>query len=142
MSAAVFVLAINVFVAGLFTIAFGALARRMRQAAGGVSSISMSLDDWTVGMEERRNERRTRVLLRASISAPTGGCIACTIRDLSEGGARLHVSPGVQVPGRFELIVDGEDRRFECDVRHRSGSTVNVQFLRSAEARIAREARS
>ncbi|WP_353890190.1 PAS domain S-box protein [uncultured Methylobacterium sp.] len=115
----------------------GEILVSMRQAATGVSSISTSLDGWTVGMEERRAERRTRVLLRASIHVPTGGRIDCTIRDLSEGGARLHVGSGVQVPNRFDLTVDGEDRRFACDVRHRSGSTVNVQFLKAAGSRIA-----
>jgi methyl-accepting chemotaxis protein len=119
----------------------GEILASMRQAADGVSSISTSLDGWTVGMEERRTECRTRVLLHASIHTPRGVHITCTIRDLSEGGARLHVGSGVEVPERFELTVDGENRRFECHVRHRSGSTVNVQFLTSAEANIARQAR-
>ncbi|MBY0251516.1 MAG: PilZ domain-containing protein [Methylobacterium organophilum] len=70
-----------------------------------------------------------------------GGRIACTIRDLSEGGARLRSGSGGEVPERFELTVDGENRRFECHLRHRSGSIVNVQFLSSAGLKIAREAR-
>ena len=119
----------------------GEILASTRQAASGVSSISTSLDGWTVGMEERRTERRTRVLLRASIHTPTDGRITCTIRDLSEGGARLHVDSGADVPERFGLTVDGEDRRFECHLRHRSGSTVNVQFLSSAGSKLAREAR-
>ncbi|MDK2030661.1 PilZ domain-containing protein, partial [Klebsiella pneumoniae] len=79
-----------------------------RQAASGVSSISTSLDNWTVGMEERRNERRTRVLLPATISVPGRGSIACSIRDLSNGGARLHVRMHAQVPDRFDLTVDAD----------------------------------
>lgn len=109
----------------------GEILVSMRHAAEGVSSISTSLDDWTVGMEERRNERRTRVLLPASIHVP-GGHIACSIRDLSEGGARLHVRMHAQVPERFDLTVDGDGRRFSCDVRQRSGASVNVQFLKAA----------
>ncbi len=82
--------------------ATGEILTSMRQAAGGVSSISTSLDDWTVGMEERRNERRTRVLLPATITTSGGGSIACSVRDLSDGGARLHVRRHAQVPERFD----------------------------------------
>ena len=121
------------------TRATGGILASMRHAAEGVSSISTSLDDWTVGMEERRNERRTRVLLPASIHVP-GGHTPCSIRDLSDDGARLHVRMHAQVPERFELTVDGDGRRFSCEVRQRSGASVNVQFLRAAEPRIQRVA--
>ncbi|MCJ2016418.1 PAS domain S-box protein [Methylobacterium sp. E-065] len=111
----------------------------MRQAAGGVSSISTSLDDWTVGMEERRNERRTRVLLPATITTSGCGSIACSVRDLSDGGARLHVRRHDQVPERFDLTLDGDGRRFSCEVRYRSDASVNVQF-RSSMGGMARVA--
>lgn len=111
--------------------ATGEILTSMRQAAGGVSSISTSLDDWTVGMEERRNERRTRVLLPATITTSGGGPIACSVRDLSDGGARLHVRRHAQVPERFDLTLDGDGRRFSCEVRHRSDASVNVQFRSS-----------
>jgi methyl-accepting chemotaxis protein len=120
--------------------AAGDILASMRQAAGGVSSIGTSLDNWTVGMEERRNERRTRVLLPATIHAPGRGGVPCAIRDISEGGARLHlpVQGGVPIPDLFELTVDGDGRRFECEVRNRAGASLNVQFLRAAGAKIAR----
>ncbi len=108
--------------------ATGEILTSMRQAAHGVSCISTSLDNWTVGMEERRNERRTRVLMPASIHVPGRGPISCSIRDLSDGGARLHVRMYAQLPERFELTVDADGRRFSCEIRHRSGSSINVQF--------------
>ena len=108
--------------------ATGEILTSMRHAAHGVSSISTSLDNWTVGMEERRNERRTRVLMPASIHMPGRDPIACSIRDLSDGGARLHVRLHAQLPERFELAVDADGRRFSCEIRHRAGSSVNVQF--------------
>ncbi len=49
--------------------ATGDILASMRQAAEGVSTIGTSLDDWTAGMEERRSERRNRVLLPAHIHA-------------------------------------------------------------------------
>jgi methyl-accepting chemotaxis protein len=110
------------------TRATGEILTSMRQAASGVSSISTSLDNWTVGMEERRNERRTRVLLPASIHMPGRGPITCSIRDLSDGGARLHVRMHAQVPDRFDLTIDADGRRFNCEIRHRSGTNINVQF--------------
>jgi methyl-accepting chemotaxis protein len=80
-------------------------------------------------MEERRTDRRTRVLLRAAIHLPGGARIACSIRDLSKGGARLHLSQPAQVPDRFEVVIDADGRRFDCAMRHRSGTSLNVQFL-------------
>ena len=101
----------------------------MRQAAEGVSTIGTSLDDWTVGMEERRSERRTRVLLPARILAGGQEPLNCSVRDLTRGGARLHVPGHGRVPERFDLVINADGRRFSCAVRHRTGSTVNVQFL-------------
>ena len=109
--------------------ATGAILTSMQQAAEGVSSISTGLDNWTVGMEERRTERRARVLLPAWIRLPGGGRIACSIRDTSEGGARLHLRQPARVPDRFEVIVEADGRQFDCVVRHRSDTGLNVQFL-------------
>lgn len=111
------------------SLATGDILASMRQAAVGVSTIGTSLDDWTVGMEERRAERRPRVLLMAHILVTGQEPLACSIRDLTEGGARLHVSGVRVVPERFELISDVDGRRFTCEVKHRAGSTINVQFL-------------
>lgn len=112
----------------------------MRQAAEGVSSISTGLDNWTVGMEERRAERRRRVLLPAHIHLPGGERIACSVRDLSEGGARLHVSRRADVPDRFAVTIDEDGRRFDCEVRHRSGAGLNVQFRDATETSLDRVA--
>ncbi len=109
--------------------ATGNILASMRQAAEGVSTIGTSLDDWTEGMEERRSERRTRVLLPAHIHAAGQEPLACSIRDLTQGGARLHVPAHGRVPERFDLVIDTDGRRFACATRHRAASTVNVQFL-------------
>ena len=109
--------------------ATGAILTSMQQAAEGVSSISTGLDNWTVGMEERRTDRRARVLLPAWIRLPGGGRIACSIRDTSEGGARLHLRQPARVPAPFEVIVEADGRQFDCVVRHRSDTGLNVQFL-------------
>ncbi len=69
------------------SLATGDILASMREAAEGVSTINSSLDDWTVGMEERRTERRPRVLLPARILLDGREPLACSIRDLSRGGA-------------------------------------------------------
>ncbi|MCJ2009298.1 PAS domain-containing protein [Methylobacterium sp. J-092] len=117
------------------TQATGDILVSMRQAANGVSKISTGLDNWTVGMEERRTESRARVLLPAHLHLPRGGRLACSIRDISEGGARLHIRLHAEAPERFTLVVDDDGRQFDCQVRHRAGASVNVQFLSFAEIR-------
>jgi len=123
------------------TQATGEILASMQQAAEGVSSISMGLDNWTVGMEERRTERRTRVLLPAHIHLHNGSRIACSIRDISQGGARLHVRLHGEVPEQFTVVVDSDMRQFDCSVRHRSGASLNVQFLQSAKQKPFRSSR-
>ncbi|MDP4026304.1 PAS domain S-box protein [Methylobacterium sp. NEAU 140] len=118
--------------------ATGEILVSMRQAASGVSRISTSLDDWTVGMEERRTDKRTRVLLPAEIHLPGGGRVACSVRDLSDGGARLHVLGHAQIPERFVMTIDDERRRVTCEIRHRAGASLNVQFVQPVEGKIAR----
>ncbi len=114
----------------------GDILARMHRAATSVSSISTSLDDWTVGMEERRSERRARVLLPAHILLLGGDHIPCTIRDLTDGGARLHVPSSTIVPQNFALIVDADGRRFQCEARHSAGSAVHVQFVSAASTQV------
>jgi methyl-accepting chemotaxis protein len=109
--------------------ATGDILASMRHAASGMSLISTSLDNWTVGMEERRSERRSRVLLPARILVPNTDGLDCTIRDLTEGGARVHVPHHKQVPNRFSLVVEASGRRYECEAKHRSGAMINVQFV-------------
>ena len=121
--------------------ATGAILSSMQRAADGVSRISTGLDDWTIGMEERRTARRTRVLLRAAIHLPDGARIACSIRDLTEGGARLQLGQPAPVPDRFAVVVAADGRRFDCAVRHRAGTGLNVQFLTAADGRPAAQAR-
>ncbi|MBX9930942.1 MAG: PAS domain S-box protein [Methylobacterium sp.] len=107
--------------------ATGEILISMRQASGGVSSISMSLDDWTVGVEERRADRRSRVLLPALIHTASGQ-IPCTIRNLSSKGAKLHTRRCGDVPERFDLVVEDDGRRMSCTVRRRDGDEIGVQF--------------
>ena len=108
--------------------ATGSILVSMRHAANGVSGISASLDDWTVGLEERRHDRRARVLLSARIETGDGRSLSCTIRDLSRGGARIVLRQSEPVPARFALAAD-DGRRFTCDLRDRADRDLHVAFV-------------
>ena len=108
--------------------ATGEILVNMRHASNGVSSISMSLDNWTVGMEERRGDRRVRVLLPCSIHVG-GRTVPCTIRNLSKTGAKIHLRDTADVPDRFELVVEEDGRRMTCAVVRRSGEEFGVRFV-------------
>ncbi len=80
-------------------------------------------------MDELRNERRHRVLKSGRIivgeKAPK---IDCTVRDLSDTGARLVVpSSTFGVPAEFLLAV-GEAAPRHCRVVHRTMSEIGVEF--------------
>jgi hypothetical protein len=79
---------------------------------------------------ERRQSPRRRVL--------KGGIIAfndryvtlpCTVRDLSDGGARLRVEGSMTAPDTFELIVEIDGLEASCEVVSRRGNEISVRFL-------------
>ena len=108
--------------------ATGEILANMRHASNGVSSISMSLDNWTAGMEERRADRRVRVLLPCTLHVG-GRTLAGSIRNLSKTGAKLHVREVGAVPERFDVGVDGDGRRMSCAVVRRMGEELGVRIV-------------
>jgi hypothetical protein len=81
-------------------------------------------------MDEHRHDRRSRVLLSGRIivgdKAPK---IDCTVRDLSESGARLIVpSSTFGVPPEFRLAI-GEATPRPCRVVRRTLSEIGVEFI-------------
>ena len=80
--------------------------------------------------DNRRVELRRRIL-KAGIIAFAGrhSTVACTVRDLSQGGARLLVAGTVSAPDTFELIIEIDGLEADCEVVGRRGSDVHVRFL-------------
>ena len=80
--------------------------------------------------DNRRAEFRRRIL-KAGIIAFGGrnSTIACTVRDLSAGGARLTVPGTVSAPDTFELIIELDGLEADCEVVGRRGSDVHVRFV-------------
>ncbi|SDA31708.1 hypothetical protein SAMN02799622_05081 [Methylobacterium sp. UNC378MF] len=62
-------------------------------------------------MEDRRAAPRRRTLLEGRIELAGGGVIDCTIRNMSDGGARLKVVSVIGVPDAFVLAYGAGQRR-------------------------------
>ena len=81
---------------------------------------------------ERRQFGRRKTNTRAWIYPENGGRIACIVRNISEGGALLEIEPGVELPGAFEIRIESEDLRADCEVRHRTAKGAGVYFVETA----------
>lgn len=55
--------------------------------------------------------------------------IHCTVRDVSDTGARLKVEGSLSVPDSFELIIEVDGLEASCEVVWRSTNEVGVRFL-------------
>jgi hypothetical protein len=80
-----------------------------------------------------RKERlpRRRVLKAAKIVfSSRSSTIECTVRNLSQGGARLMVASVVGIPDSFELSVPGEPTRQCWWLIWRKAGEIGVAFQR------------
>ena len=55
--------------------------------------------------------------------------VPCTVRDISDTGARLRIDGSVSAPDTFELIVDMDGLEASCEVVWRNGKELGVRFL-------------
>ncbi len=83
----------------------------------------------TVGVSERRSVRRKHALKGARIIFNHGSSsINCTIRDLSDGGAKLVVNSAADIPGTFDLRFDDGTPPRHCSTQWISGNSIGVRF--------------
>ncbi|CEJ14246.1 Biofilm dispersion protein BdlA [bacterium YEK0313] len=101
----------------------------MQTAAAGVADIGRNLDDWIIGMEERRFDARIRTSKAAVVHAAGGRTIAASLRNVSSGGAKLVVGDAEAVPDSFELEVVGEVGLKRCKVVRRGKGEVGLRFV-------------
>ncbi len=87
-----------------------------------------------------RSTPRTRTLLRARVEFAGGAqTVDCTVRDLSESGARLQIPESAVLPPRFTLFVPKHARRYQAMLRwHREGFA-GVEFEKDGEGQAAAE---
>ena len=82
-------------------------------------------------MEEKRRTRRhrtykgARIIFRAYPEA-----IRCIVRNLSEGGACLHIEgPEIGIPDTFRLVFDRSAPERRCSVVWRDEGRLGVEFF-------------
>jgi len=79
--------------------------------------------------EDRRIDRRQRVLKRGSIVFNDGFCaINCVIRDLSSSGARIAVDGQFNAPQFFELLIADTGKRHPVEKRWQRGNEFGLKF--------------
>jgi hypothetical protein len=80
-------------------------------------------------MDEKRKRSRRRVLKEGKIIFADGmRLIDCTIRDLSESGARLLIANSVSVPETFRLFEKSSGMVYPASVAWRQPSAIGVKF--------------
>ena len=79
--------------------------------------------------DERRRHHRNRTLKGGRIVTNDGhSTFDCTVRNLSEEGAKLVVTSIIGLPQRFRLSLhDGRD--FECETIWHTETELGVRFL-------------
>jgi hypothetical protein len=81
------------------------------------------------GATQKRRVSRRRVFKGAQISfRGLRAAIDCTVRDISDLGARLIVESPIGVPDRFDLVQNGRESRF-CRVVWRKATQIGVEFI-------------
>ncbi len=80
-------------------------------------------------MDDKRKTPRRRVLKEGKIVFADGKCLLdCTIRDMSDNGARLLIASTVGVPERFHLFQKSSGLFYGARVVWRQPGAVGVQF--------------
>ena len=78
--------------------------------------------------EENRAAPRRRVLKGGRIVINDGfSTFQCTVRNLSDTGARLKVASVIGIPDAFELLMD-DGRKFACRAVWKTEGEIGVEF--------------
>jgi len=81
-------------------------------------------------VEEKRSHLRRRALKGAKIVFNhRASVIDCTVRDLSQGGARLQVTTPVGLPAVFDLVFDSDNTSLPCRLVWQTKQEVGVEFV-------------
>jgi hypothetical protein len=80
-------------------------------------------------MDEKRKTPRRRVLKEGKIVFADGNCVLdCTIRDMSESGARLSIASTVGIPERFQLFQKSSGLLYPARLAWRQANVIGIQF--------------
>ncbi len=80
-------------------------------------------------MEERRRNLRRRVLKEGKIVFADALCLMdCTIRDMSDGGAKLMVSNTLAIPPSFQLYEKSSGKLYPATIAWRQCNAIGITF--------------
>ena len=80
-------------------------------------------------MDDKRKVPRRRVLKEGKIVYADGlRVFDCTIRDISENGARLLIANTVGLPDKFQLFEKSSGLLYSASVVWRQANAIGVQF--------------
>ena len=83
---------------------------------------------------DRRQFGRRETNLHGWITVPGRPRLACTILDISVGGALIGLQKPSWLPYNFQLTVEATRFVSWCEVRHQRPDAVGVRFLTAVEA--------
>lgn len=80
-------------------------------------------------MDDKRKFPRRRVLKEGKIVFADGlRVLDCTIRDMSEEGARLLIASTVGLPDTFQLYEKSSGTLYPCSIAWRQANAIGVHF--------------
>jgi hypothetical protein len=82
-------------------------------------------------MNELRAIRRSRILRGGKILLNNKrSVIDCSVRNLSDDGACLHVASIAGIPHAFDLLIGGDGASRPCELIWQSANRIGVSFQR------------
>jgi len=55
--------------------------------------------------------------------------VSCTIRNMSSFGASIEISPRVNIPDQFVLLISSDRKSYACHVVRRKGKNMVIVFV-------------
>ncbi|MEQ1672505.1 MAG: hypothetical protein ABL893_16755 [Hyphomicrobium sp.] len=86
---------------------------------------------------ERRKAHRQSVKMLAIIKVPGASGISCKVSNINPLGALVEFNGPTILPATFKLIVPEIWFEAECSVKHRSATSVGVQFMSNLREALA-----
>jgi hypothetical protein len=86
-------------------------------------------------MDERRSGKRWRTVLKARIVFNgRSSVLDCTVRDLSDTGARIYFADVSELPPEFELVIPNRGLRVPSRLMWSRGANHGIEFLEKQRA--------
>lgn len=87
--------------------------------------------------QERRQFGRLKTTYHAWIRIAGRPALPCVVRDLSVTGAGVELADDCTLPTHFTLVIDSVSFVGACQVRHREGTKLGVEFTTRGAERTA-----